>query len=455
MYMPKHEWVEGGKQYLTRVLENPDLLEKHLKAIERAADLLYNLNIRLLRLKPEALSLSALGKWYDRFHKAQHELWGAGMVPNLLELNQAHLSLYLRSYVERQQGRKISQEVWQKLITPTKLSWAQKEERAFLKLVVTIGKNSKLRRELHSAGDDLASAERIVKTFPNAWQALCKHHLTFCWIQYGWTGPAPDIRYYLDLLVRMMRQGDAARILAKTLTDDVSFKKKQLSLEHSRIQDKRHRDLLILLRRILFDKAYRVDALYQGYFAIEPILRELAKRLSLSLNQIYMIYGAWMPKILREKRTPVSMLNEALKYSAFIKEGDQLRFYIGKMAEKKMAPILKALPKEKRVNELKGECGYPGKVRGIVRIVAGNSQMLKVGEGDVLVSQATDPSYLPAMKKAVAFVTDMGGLTAHAAIVAREMKKPCVIGTRNATIVFKDGDRIEVDATRGIVRKLK
>ncbi len=59
------------------------------------------------------------------------------------------------------------------------------------------------------------------------------------------------------------------------------------------------------------------------------------------------------------------------------------------------------------------------------------------------------------MKRAAAFVTDEGGITCHAAIVAREMKKPCVIGTKIATQIFKDGDMVEVDAQRGVVRIIK
>ena len=58
------------------------------------------------------------------------------------------------------------------------------------------------------------------------------------------------------------------------------------------------------------------------------------------------------------------------------------------------------------------------------------------------------------MEKAAAFVTDMGGILCHAAIVSREMKKPCVIGTKVATKTFKDGDLVEVDAEKGIVKKI-
>ncbi len=71
-----------------------------------------------------------------------------------------------------------------------------------------------------------------------------------------------------------------------------------------------------------------------------------------------------------------------------------------------------------------------------------------------MVSHTTFPSLVPAMKKAAAIVINEGGLLSHAAIVSREMRKPCVIGTRIATKVFKDGDEVEVDAEKGVVRRL-
>ena len=106
------------------------------------------------------------------------------------------------------------------------------------------------------------------------------------------------------------------------------------------------------------------------------------------------------------------------------------------------------------IQEFKGQVACIGLVRGCVKIVNTTSDMHKVNDGDILVSIATNPDILPAMKKAAAFVTEQGGITSHAAIVAREMKKPCVIGTKIATKVLKDGDMVEVDAHKGIVKKL-
>jgi len=59
------------------------------------------------------------------------------------------------------------------------------------------------------------------------------------------------------------------------------------------------------------------------------------------------------------------------------------------------------------------------------------------------------------MKKATAIITDEGGLMCHAAIVSREIKVPCIIGTRNATQVLRDGDLVEIDADNGVVRKVQ
>ena len=106
-------------------------------------------------------------------------------------------------------------------------------------------------------------------------------------------------------------------------------------------------------------------------------------------------------------------------------------------------------------NELKGNVAYGGVAKGIARIVFNPHTVKKFNKGDVLVTGMTRPEFLPLMKKASAFITDAGGLLSHAAIVARELKKPCIIATEIATRVIKDGDLIEVDANQVIVKILK
>jgi pyruvate,water dikinase len=109
---------------------------------------------------------------------------------------------------------------------------------------------------------------------------------------------------------------------------------------------------------------------------------------------------------------------------------------------------------KKDISEIKGTCAQPGKASGRVKIINSPADMHKMQAGDILVSTATTPSIVPAMKKSSAIVTDEGGLTCHASIVSREMKIPCVIGMKIATKVLKDGDLVEVDANKGIVKKI-
>ena len=108
-----------------------------------------------------------------------------------------------------------------------------------------------------------------------------------------------------------------------------------------------------------------------------------------------------------------------------------------------------------KIKQIKGITASLGKTKGIVRVVLDASKAKRFNKGDVLVASMTRPEYTPLIKKACAIVTDEGGITCHAAIVSRELKIPCVIGTKIATKVFKDGDLVEVDAEKGIVKKLR
>jgi pyruvate,water dikinase len=92
---------------------------------------------------------------------------------------------------------------------------------------------------------------------------------------------------------------------------------------------------------------------------------------------------------------------------------------------------------------------------GNVKIVNSVEDMSKMNEGDILVSRSTNPDLVPAMKKAAAIITELGGLTCHAAIVSREWGTPCVVGIDHITEILKDNELIEVQAAKGIVRRIK
>lgn len=106
-------------------------------------------------------------------------------------------------------------------------------------------------------------------------------------------------------------------------------------------------------------------------------------------------------------------------------------------------------------NQIKGYSANRGVVKGIARIILSSKDFDKLQAGEILVTTMTSVDFVPIMERAGAFVTNEGGITSHASIVAREMNKPCIIGTQNGTRIIIDGDLIEVNANTGIVTVLK
>lgn len=100
---------------------------------------------------------------------------------------------------------------------------------------------------------------------------------------------------------------------------------------------------------------------------------------------------------------------------------------------------------------VKGLGASPGIAGGPVKIFSEEMSLDEVKEGDVMVTQMTTPDMVPAMTRAAAIVTDEGGMTCHAAIVARELGIPCVVGASDATKVLKDGMMVTVHGQMGVV----
>lgn len=100
---------------------------------------------------------------------------------------------------------------------------------------------------------------------------------------------------------------------------------------------------------------------------------------------------------------------------------------------------------------VQGLPAVPGSASGTVRVLADVGEGGRLQDGEVLVAQMTNPDWLPTMRRAAALVTDTGGMTCHAAIVARELGVPCVVGARTATTDLTDGEIVTVDGTHGRV----
>ena len=206
-----------------------------------------------------------------------------------------------------------------------------------------------------------------------------------------------------------------------------------------------------------------LPALSKARVRAEPVFREteiftekfaetLCRQAGLSKNLILCMTKKEMEKYLKAGQLPrTKKLKDRQKHAVLFFKNGKFRLLVGKKAEAFEKALLKSMIRK----SVQGVCAHPGTVEGIVRIVLDPATCKKFNPGDILVAEMTRPEFLPLIRKAGAVVTDAGGILCHAAIVARELKKPTVIGTQVATKTFKDKEYVMVNASNGTVRKIE
>ena len=181
------------------------------------------------------------------------------------------------------------------------------------------------------------------------------------------------------------------------------------------------------------------------------IAKEVSKRKNIAYENL--VFATWHEMIKQE--LDEKNLEERRKACVFLWTADKIDIYVGEEAEQITKDYNEIVLKQESGDEIKGITASKGKVKGRVKIVLNVSNFNKMKKGNILVAMMTRPEYLPVMKIASAIVTDEGGITCHAAIVSRELRIPCIIGTKNATKILKDGDMVEVDADNGVIKRIK
>lgn len=202
-----------------------------------------------------------------------------------------------------------------------------------------------------------------------------------------------------------------------------------------------------------------------GYFT--TMLKQVSSKLNISLEELNSYRCSEIKDLFTKgEKLPQEEILSRKAYAHYIDEDHKIYFFSGEGALEFINRFLNKntieLPEN---NIIQGKtANSTGKiVRAKVRILArdyGNpavvqKSMAEMEDGEILVSQTTDPELLPAMKKASAIVTDIGGLLSHSAITSRELGIPCVIDTKNASKILKTGDFVEVDAEKGIVKIIR
>lgn len=195
------------------------------------------------------------------------------------------------------------------------------------------------------------------------------------------------------------------------------------------------------------------------YSTLNKILKETAKRFNLKMNDLYFYNYDELITLFRKKKISNKILTQRKKGYLFWIMNGRTEILTGKRFKKAWQWVNHyfASPTD---NILRGAIASKGKITGRVKIILHRKRNLlkeinEFKKGEILVTEMTRPQLLTICHKAAAIITDEGGITSHAAIISRELNIPCIIGTKIATKVLKDGDLVEVDANKGIVKIIK
>ena len=220
-------------------------------------------------------------------------------------------------------------------------------------------------------------------------------------------------------------------------------------VETKKILGKKESYLVDIIQFIVFYRTHRTDIMNKAAFLHIPKLKFKAKKIGLTYRELLF---CTRDEILSGDIPSKKEIKERIGGHVMIEINKVTKCYTGKIYNFLRKIFLES---NNDVKEFKGFIASKGFVNGTAKVVLNREDFKKIKQGDILVASMTTPEMMPLMKKASGFITDEGGITCHAAIVSRELKKPCIIGTGIATSVLKDGDLIYLDANKGIVKIIK
>jgi phosphohistidine swiveling domain-containing protein len=445
-YFGEKDSYEVGESIMHALIKRPKFGSYLNKNIMKWSNKLITFAKSLDSMPLETYSNKKLWQIYKKHDDIHTKLYTYGWLPVAADLFHSNMTKNLKQYLSTVcKNQEEVEDAFLVFTTPTKKTVVARDREEFLNIYDTYKKELKGHKKisLNNVSDDFQSA-------------LNKHAEKWGHLGYIYAGNHPPFgaQHYLDDMLDLSQ----TKVNAKKLLE----KEQDYFLTAKRKKKQYYKKLKInSLYRNLFETAseFALTKLFRRHTQLFTLLRlhrnlfiEIAKRIKVTRYEVQFMHIREIKESLLTGRVSRKIVKERLKSCVYYTERGFEKIYIKEQA-RKLSKSIK--PKtDLNVSELHGQTAQPGKAKGIVKIIKRAKDMPKMNKGDILVSIATDPDVVPAMKRAGAIVTDMGGITAHAAIVSRELGVPCIIGTKIASKVFKDGDKVEVDATRGIIKRL-
>ncbi|MFH1750551.1 MAG: PEP-utilizing enzyme [Candidatus Micrarchaeota archaeon] len=439
------------------VLDDRGFIGKLRRETIRASNSLMAFNRRVSKLNLKSLDDGELIELLTNYSKLHAMQSSYGSFPNTLDYYDQMKTNPLSSELESLLSSKgLSAEEITHAISvltfPSDETFPMKEQKAFMKLASSLSKNKGAWGIF--AGKESEIIGKLERSHPGALRLVDKHVGEFSPLSFLFIGPVKWTRdYYISLISSMARGKLSPGLELKKLVGNI----RKIMVEKRRLEmqlNGQEKHLAYVASQMAFLKIYRKDAQTYGWFSLHLIAREAAARIGLLPGQANFLLPSELISCLEGRKPDAGLIASRMKQCAYVLYKGKFSLVTGKDAAT-LGQSLASLHKiDLSSRELQGVCACPGFAKGAVKIINQSSDMGKMNRGDVLVAHTTQPEIVLAMKKASAIVTDMGGLTSHAAIVSRELGVPCIIGTKIATKVLKDGDKVEVDATKGTVRKI-
>ncbi|HLD31600.1 MAG TPA: PEP-utilizing enzyme [Patescibacteria group bacterium] len=403
----------------------------------------------LVRPDLRHLSGEELTARYQEFAEKQATLYAYGVVmPTMDFLSFSFVEEGLKKYQGQPFTEREFADFFRVFTYPCRPSFAEEQETDLLRLLAKYENDGKWRTMVLEK-----TAQEIKESFPTFWKRLEKHTEKYDWVYFVYRGPKYKAEDFLGFLREYIRQGTKAKEkLEANRQERRDIEKKQRQYLKQLHPTAAEKAFLRFAGRLVWSKPRRKDLQSRSYSHLENLHKELARRLCLTLNQVRSLPLDQVGPALRTGQVDTDYLNAIYDFHVCLPEKEGIRILAGAAGREYFQKEITAEQGNRNtVRILSGNCAQVGTVKGRVRIINRPEEMEKMQDGDVLVSVATTPSLVPAIRRAGAIVTDEGGLTCHASIVSREFKIPCVVGTKIATQVLQDGQMVKVDADKGIV----
>lgn len=399
-----------------------DKMEKHVKKIMK--DLL-NFSKKLTKMDLSRYSDDELVKLLNKFNDLYARIFGWGLV-NTYDRD---LGEYIKEYCIEKWGEKDGLHYFTILTSVIEETYYEQEKKDLLRAAQMYSQKKK---------KDEAIFDKL--------------KIKYEWLYMNYEGEPRTHDDFKKIIKDILSQESSPQKVLELLEK----KKRQLIREQKKLDHTLDIpwEMLSLIRSIrknAYMREYRKPLAVQALFYERILLQEFAHRLNITVKELKFLLPDEIETSLKAGNINKEMIQERMSECVLDLRRDNYKFFVGIEAVTLLDEIKNKLVEKENV---KGLAACPGYVTGMVRVIKTIKDAGEFKQGEIFVGTATSPELIQFLKKAAAIVTDEGGLTSHAAIVSRELHVPCIVGTRDATKIFKTGDEVEVDAKQGIVKKI-